>query len=136
MRRIAKSLALAAASLTLAGGSLAQQASPEGVWTTANEQSRYQFYYCGDGAQLCVKLIWLSDKTRQKQPETIPYLNTLPVDQAKPAGAATWKAKIVLPGHTFDGSIQMTGAESMLIKGCEFLVLCAEITLKRYVEPS
>jgi hypothetical protein len=137
MIRIGRVLAAGAASLLLGSVALAQDAgSPEGVWTTKKGESRYQFFYCGDGAALCVKLIYLSEKAQQDKPETVPYINTLQVDRAKPDGNARWKGKIVLPGHTFDGSIEMTGADDVLIKGCEFLVLCADIKLKRYVQPS
>ena len=59
-------------------------ASPAGTWEIEYRDSRYDVTMCGDGTELCAKLIWLGNGADTE--ENLPYLNTFLIDQAKPDG--------------------------------------------------
>lgn len=125
-----KQAAAMAMSLALLGGTFPAQAadlSPEGVWASTSGESHYQFSLCGNGSQLCAKLVYLradalNDKTR-------PYLNTYLVENANPAGANRWQGEVHVLGQSAGGTFTLTGEKSMTLEGCYLVVFCKSYQL-------
>jgi uncharacterized protein (DUF2147 family) len=120
-----KVAAAAFASLLVAAPVLALAADPTGTWQADDGKSRYKITYCQGGDALCGELIWLRDKDDKNW----GYLNQTVV-QGTQAEANTWTGTVSLDGGTYSGTLTMTGADSMKVKGCQG-VFCNTINLSR-----
>jgi uncharacterized protein (DUF2147 family) len=127
--RLKLALALAGA-MTLPA--LAAGASPEGVWQSSTGESRYRVEMCGDGTQLCAKLVWLSDSPVNKGSER--YLNTYLIDKAKKVGGNRWAGDVHAKGQTLSGTVTLRNANTIDLKGCMLVVFCKSFVLNRYGE--
>jgi uncharacterized protein (DUF2147 family) len=126
--------AIAAVTLFLAAAiapAVANAASPVGKWMSGTGESSYEVTLCGDGTQLCAKLVWLREDTRSK--ETLPYLNTFLVEKAKQVDDNRWKGKVHIFGQTLNGTITLARADRIDLEGCLF-VFCKSFELKRIDE--
>jgi len=92
-------------------------ADPTGTWQSTSGESRYKVSYCGDGTQLCAKLTWLRDDARTD--DNLPYLNRYVVQGASPTAANKWAGQLSYAGDTYDGSLTMTGQNSLKLSGCK-----------------
>ena len=92
-------------------------ADPTGTWQTTTGESRYKVSLCGDGTQLCAKLVWLRDDA--KTDENLAYLNRFVVKGAAPASDNKWKGQVNYAGDTFAGTLTMTGSDSLKLNGCQ-----------------
>jgi len=129
MKLIAKSLMAAGLAMSMAGVSVAEDLDPTGLWV-AEENSDYQITRCGDdNSQLCVKLAALRGKMRKER--NLPYLDKIILQGAKPNGANRWKGKMTLFGHTGEATLVMTGADTLNVKMCAYVVVCDEFLLER-----
>ena len=90
---------------------------PTGTWQTTTGESRYKVSYCGDGAQLCAKLVWLRDDARTQ--ENLAYLNHYVVKGAAPAADNKWQGQVNYAGDTFAGTLTMTSTDSLKLNGCQ-----------------
>lgn len=123
-------LALAALALVgLAGPALA---SPEGTWEIEMRDSRYEVTLCGDGTELCARLIWLGNGA--DSPENLPYLNTYLIEKARPTGPGEWQGDLHLYGQTAAGTIRQVGPDQITLTGCVALILCKNYQMYRYAE--
>ncbi|UYO00990.1 MAG: DUF2147 domain-containing protein [Devosia sp.] len=104
-------------------------ASPAGTWEIEYRDSRYDVTLCGDGTELCAKLIWLGNGADTE--ENLPYLNTFLINQAKPDGEGRWKGDLHLYGQTASGTIEQVSDDEMTITGCLFLVACRTFRMYR-----
>lgn len=118
------------AGLVLAGAAPAF-ASPVGTWEIEMRDSRYEATMCGDGTQLCVKLIWLGNGAEQ-QPENIPYLNQLIINEAKQTRPGEWKGQLNLYGHKAAGTITQVNENQITLQGCVLAVFCKSYEMYRY----
>ena len=107
---------------------LATAADPTGTWQTSTGESRYTVSYCGDGTQLCAKLIWLRKDARTE--ENLPYLNHYVVKGAVAADENEWQGVVNYAGESFEGSLTMTDADSLKLNGCKG-VFCKTMKLSR-----
>ena len=124
---LAKKLAAATLCILLAA-SPALAADPTGTWQSTGGESRYRVTYCGDGTQLCAKLTWLRKDARTD--ENLAYLNRYVVKGAVEAAANTWEGQLNYGGETFDGSLVMTGSNSLKLSGCKG-VFCKTMNFDR-----
>lgn len=114
-----KTLALCLMALTLGAAPLAAAtaADPTGTWQSTSGESRYKVTYCGDGKQICAKLTWLRDDARSK--DNLAYLNRYVVRGATETGDNKWAGQLNYAGDSYDGSLTMTGDDSLKLSGCK-----------------
>ena len=104
-------------------------ASPVGVWEIEMGDSRYRVEMCGDGTELCGTLIWLGGGADNR--DNRPYLNTLMIDHAKPAGRNRWKGELHLYGQSAGGTITQESDDLIRLKGCVAFIVCKSYDLYR-----
>ena len=124
--RVLVALGLVAASVMPA------MASPNGVWEFEGHDTRIQLELCGDGTQLCGKLVWLSDADYNAQ--YIKYLNTPVTSGMRAASNGKWKGKLRLLGYDMSGTITQQGEDQVTLSGCAFVVVCKTYKMFRYSE--
>ncbi len=117
---------------TLIFATAAAQASPVGMWEIEMGDSRYDVTMCGDGTQLCARLVWLGNGADNE--ENMPYLNTLLIDEAVPVGKNEWKGTLHLFGQTADGTIRQVSEDHISLRGCVALVLCRDYQMYRMAD--
>jgi uncharacterized protein (DUF2147 family) len=127
---LGKKLAVGILASTLAAAPVfaAIAADPTGTWQSTSGESRYKVSYCGDGTQLCAKLTWLRDDA--KTDENLAYLNRYVVKGATPTAANKWAGRVSYAGDTYDGSLTMTGQNSLKLSGCKGM-FCKTMSFSR-----
>jgi uncharacterized protein (DUF2147 family) len=105
-------------------------ASPEGVWQTTTGESRYRVEMCGDGTQLCAKLVWLSDSPVNNGSEQ--YLNTYLIENANKIADNKWSGQVHAKGQTLSGTVTLRDADTIDLQGCMLVVFCKSFVLKRH----
>jgi len=102
---------------------------PSGIWQAEDGESRYEVTLCGDGSQLCAKLIWIrADVTNDRNKV---YIDTYVVNGAKRYSFREWRGNISLYGHTVYGNVQSFGKNRLKVKGCALIVICINKNLMR-----
>lgn len=101
--------------------------SPVGSWQASTGEARVKVTMCGDGTELCAKLVWLSEKARTK--ENLPLLNDYVVNRAQPTGERNWKGTVRFGGNTASGKIELVSANSITVSGCK--VVCKTFRFNR-----
>lgn len=102
--------------------------SPAGTWQTASGESRFEVSLCGDGTQVCAKLVWLRSDART--PDTVPYLNTYVLRGATQAVANKWRGDAEYMGENVKGTLTLLGPDAMTLNGCKG-VFCQKVELHR-----
>jgi uncharacterized protein (DUF2147 family) len=125
MKRVLACVSLVALAI---GPASAQGLSPIGKWKLDAGDSQYEVTYCGDGKQLCAKVIYLGPGTLDDH--TRPYLNTYLVEGAKPAGANRWKGTVSVYGDKLAGTVEQLGPDLIKLTGCK-LIFCKSFKLLR-----
>ncbi len=102
---------------------------PTGIWEATDGESRYDVALCGDGTQLCAKLIWIkpseiSDRNRK-------YIDTFVLRGAERVSEREWRGNIELYGHSVNGSVTRLGEDVMQVRGCALLVVCERHVITR-----
>ncbi|HHB81965.1 MAG TPA: DUF2147 domain-containing protein [Devosia sp.] len=115
--------------VTMGQSSLLQNFNPNGVWAADAGDARYDVALCGDGTQICVKLIWI--KPDQINERNIQLLNKYVIYEGKRAHLAEWRGKIDIYGMTLDGSVKILGQNKVKVTGCAFGLFCEGFTLSR-----
>jgi hypothetical protein len=129
MKVIGKTILALGLTAAMAGGSLAQDLDPTGVWV-AEENSDYSVSWCGaDNRSLCVQLVGLRGNMRK--PRNLEYLNSTIIKGAKPAGANLWKGKMSVFGVTGDAIVTMRADNDLHVKLCAYIVICDEYEMTR-----
>ena len=118
---------------TLAVGSVApaaaEQFSPVGRWKSATGESHYDVSLCGDGTQLCAKLVWLRDDALSD--ETEPYLGTYLIENADAVAQNTWQGEVHIFDQTLGGTITVVDPRTISLQGCYLVVICKSFELKK-----
>ena len=124
-----KRLIIIVLSWVMFGGiALAGDPNPVGSWETESGEARYRVTLCGDGTELCAKLVWLRDDMRT--PENMQYLNKYVMRGAKVDGPNTWRGAVDVYGETATGHIRAINASQMKLTGCMAL-LCQTVTFNK-----
>lgn len=118
---------LAAASLAVlfAAPAFAQDASPNGTWVDRWGTS-FTFELCGDGTQLCGTLNDIQGDSRTE--ENLAFVNQQVV-QGTQTGPNKWEGQIALNGGGAKAIVELTGADTLKITGCQ--LLCSSIDYQR-----
>ncbi|MCF6344048.1 MAG: DUF2147 domain-containing protein [Devosiaceae bacterium] len=108
---------------------LAEPMNPTGLWQADDGESRYEVSLCGDGTQLCAKLVWI-------QPDKIKaankvYIDTYVVNKIKRATDREWRGNISLYGVTVSGNVQAYSNDKLVVRGCALIVICIKQGLTR-----
>jgi uncharacterized protein (DUF2147 family) len=129
MKTIPRAAAAAALVLLLAGPALAAPIhSPAGIWVTNGGESKYELTLCGDGDDLCARMIWVNDTELGQKLK--PYLGEVMLVTAPRVATQKWRGQITLHGHKVKGSIELRDANNIHVRGCEG-VLCQGVELIR-----
>jgi uncharacterized protein (DUF2147 family) len=105
-------------------------ASPAGTWEIEMRDSRYRVELCGDGTQLCGRLIWLGNGADNA--ENLPYLNTMLIDHAPRTGPNQWRGELHLFGQSAAGTITQVGPDQISLRGCFLGIICRTYQMYRY----
>ena len=119
--------ALAIAAFSLAPA-LAAGPTPVGIWQSTTGESRYEVTLCGDGSQLCARLVWLRADART--PENLQYLNKTVVRGAVATAPNTWKGAVSYSGETLRGSLKLVSANQLQLNGCK-AIFCQSLSFVR-----
>jgi len=122
--RTAAALFLAAAIATPA----AAAQSPAGTWQTTTGESRFEVTLCGDGTEVCAKLVWLRPDART--PDNLAYLNSFVLLGAKRALENKWRGTAEYMGEVVKGTLTLVDADTITINGCKG-ALCQKFELTR-----
>ena len=105
------------------------QFDPTGIWEADDHESRYDVTLCGDGSQICAKLVWIQpDKINDRN---IQYLNKYVIYQANRATPGEWRGQIDIYGTKVGGSMKIHDQNTIKVVGCAFYVLCQGFSLDR-----
>jgi len=128
--RISLATAAAAAVLTASAAFADAARDPHGVWLRPEGGVQFSFYDCGK--QLCAKVI------DARSDEDKASIGTVILRGATKTGANEWKGKLFNAddGKTYDGTITVTSANELTLKGCLWGVLCSGETWKRVSAPT
>lgn len=107
-------------------------ASPNGIWELETRDTRFELTLCGDGTELCGKLVWLSDADYNEQYRQ--FLDAPMARELKPVANGRWKGDMMLFGYTLSGTVTQVSAEQMTLQGCAFLVVCKTYQMYRTSE--
>jgi uncharacterized protein (DUF2147 family) len=124
------SAALAAlfAVMPLVPAALAQaRPSPVGNWELVTGEQRYRVSFCGDGTQICAKLVWLHPSLRT--PENVRLLNTYVVQGAVADPNGGWAGTVTLDGKSYTGKVTLVGENAMRVNACSGM-LCQAFELR------
>jgi uncharacterized protein (DUF2147 family) len=128
MINFAKKLSAAAIVLAVSIAPAFAAQSPAGTWQTTTGESRFEISLCGDGTQVCAKLVWLREDARTA--ENLPYLNSYVLMGAKRALENKWRGQAEYQGELVKGTLTLVDANTMTINGCKG-ALCQKFALTR-----
>ena len=120
-----KIAAAAFASLLASAPVLAIAADPTGTWAATDGKSRYEITFCGDGAALCGKLIWLRDADDPNR----DYLNQVVV-KGQQSAENKWTGSVLHEGDIYSGTMIMTGEGRLKVTGCQ-AIFCQTVNLTK-----
>lgn len=118
--------AIVAAALSIAPAFAAQ--SPAGTWQTVTGESRFEVTLCGDGTEVCARLVWLRDDARTA--ENLSYLNSYVLKGAKRALENKWRGSAEYMGEVVKGTLTLVDGNTITINGCKG-ALCQKFELTR-----
>ena len=101
---------------------LAEPMDPTGLWAVDDGESRYEITLCGDGTQLCAKLVWIRPDVISDRNKV--YLNTYVINKAKRKTDREWRGGAVIYGFPIAGSVRAHSKDRMTLRGCALLVIC------------
>jgi len=113
---------------------LAEPFNPVGFWEAEDKESRYEITLCGDGTQLCGKLIWIRPDVLNDRNKV--YLDTYIVEGAPSFSEREWRGTINLYGHSVAGNVRLLSQDYLLVRGCAFLIICERKLLSRIADAS
>lgn len=117
---------IVATTLAIAPAFAAQ--SPAGTWQTVSGESRFEVTLCGDGTEVCAKLVWLRDDARTA--ENLGYLNSYVLKGARRALENKWRGSAEYLGEVVKGTLTLVDGNTMTINGCKG-ALCQTFELTR-----
>ena len=133
----------AAALALLLTAAAALAADPAGLWQTQDGDSRIRIAPCG--AALCGTLAWLREPADAQGRPKLDAANGDPALRGRPLAGiplisgmvrdgAGWRGKVYNPedGKTYDATLALKDASTLLLQGCLAVVLCQTETLTRF----
>ena len=123
-----KFIATAVLATTLAIAPAFAAQSPAGTWQTVTGESRFEVTLCGDGTEVCARLVWLRDDARTA--ENLGYLNAYVLKGAKRALENKWRGSAEYMGEVVKGTLTLIDGDTITINGCKG-ALCQKFELTR-----
>lgn len=120
------SAAIIAAVVSIAPAFAAQ--SPAGTWQAVSGESRFEVTLCGDGTEVCARLVWL--RADAKTPENLGYLDSYVLKGAKRALENKWRGAAEYMGEVVKGTLTLVDSNTITINGCKG-ALCQKFELTR-----
>lgn len=111
---------------------LAEPFDPTGIWEASDGESRYDVSLCGDGTQLCGKLIWIRPDVINERNKS--YIDTYIVNGARRVSDREWRGTISLYGVNVAGSVTRLGADLMQVRGCALVIICERQIVSRIAD--
>lgn len=102
--------------------------NPEGTWQSTDGSSRFEVTLCGDGTQICAKLVYLGGEAATA--ENMQYLDQYVLMGAKRAMENKWRGQAEYLGEIVKGTLTMVSEDTMTINGCKG-ALCQKFELVR-----
>lgn len=102
--------------------------SPAGTWQTITGESRFEVTLCGDGTEVCARLVWLRDDARTA--ENLEYLDSYVLKGAKRALENKWRGSAEYMGEVVKGTLTLVDGNTITINGCKG-ALCQKFELTR-----
>ncbi|WP_417309286.1 DUF2147 domain-containing protein [Devosia sp.] len=106
----------------------AAEPNPVGNWETTTGESRYKVSRCGNGQELCARLIWLRDDARTA--ENLALLNNYVLTGARQVEPNSWVGTVVYDGDTYSGSVAFKGDNLLTVRSCSG-IFCQSYDLRR-----
>lgn len=129
MNTISKTMLAAVAMVAWVGQPMAGTIhSPAGIWITNGGESKYELTLCGDGDDLCAKMIWVNNSELGQKLK--PYLGEAMLVTAPRVATQKWRGRITLQGQTVNGSVEILDANNIHVRGCAG-ALCQGVELIR-----
>lgn len=128
MNRLLNAFALGALATTLTVAPAFAAMSPAGTWQSVTGESRFVVTLCGDGTQVCAKLVWLRDDART--PENVAYLGSYVLEGASRALDNKWRGEAEYMGEAVKGTLTLVDENTLTINGCKG-ALCQKFELRR-----
>lgn len=122
----------------------AHAATPEGLWMSADRDTKVRIVDCG--GKLCATVVWLDEpndpktgrpKTDKHNPDPVkrnrPLVGLQVVSGMVPNGANGWSGQIYNAddGRTYKAYLTIEGANTVKVEGCVLTVLCKDHTWTR-----
>jgi hypothetical protein len=107
--------------------SLAQEATPEGVWRDAYGTT-LKISLCGDGTQLCAELVDVQGKSRTQA--NLAYVNQQ-VLQADMTAPNKWQGTVIFDGNKAVSTVTQVAPSMIEIEGCRAAILCQTLAFNR-----
>jgi uncharacterized protein (DUF2147 family) len=98
-----------------------------GIFQTEDGTQDYEVTLCGDGTQLCGRLVGLhgaEDNATARQ-----YLGTYIVKNLRKASENVWKGTITFKDKSANGSVTINPGKDLIMSGCAYIFFCANIRL-------
>jgi uncharacterized protein (DUF2147 family) len=102
--------------------------SPAGTWQSTDGSTRFEVTLCGEGAEVCAKLVYLGGEAAT--PENMQYLNQYVLLGAKRALENKWRGQAEYMGEIVKGTMTLVDSDTMTINGCKG-ALCQKFELNR-----
>lgn len=133
MKNLTGAILAAALALGLGGAgcapAFATTLSPVGRWQSDTGESRYQLSMCGDGTQLCARVIWLRSDIEATPARK--YLGTYMLEDARRVGPHKWHGIVHFMGYRLAGDVTVVNPSTIALRGCAFAIFCKTFHLKR-----
>ena len=127
LRRLSFAFGLVA--MTLAGAMPVRANEMVGVFQTVDGAQDYEVTYCGNGKQLCGKLIALHGAGDTE--DNRRYIGKYIVENLNPAGTNVWKGLLTINNNSANGTATLIPGKELILKGCAYIILCAEFRMKQ-----
>jgi uncharacterized protein (DUF2147 family) len=133
MRNLMRAAAAAAISAAIAMSPVVALADEViGIFQTWDGAQDYEVSLCGNGKQLCGKLIALhGDSSAGDTAYNRTFLGKYIVEKINPAGPNVWKGLITINTHQANGTATLTPGKELVLYGCAYIVMCAEFKMKQ-----
>ena len=114
---------------TAAPANLVRTFNAEGLWDAPELDARFDVTYCGDGRQICVKLVWIKPSVLNDKNRTL--LNTYVIHEGRETSPLVWRGELKVYEYTFAGNIAVVEADKVAVTGCAFFFFCKSFTMDR-----
>lgn len=98
-----------------------------GIWTTTDRNMEYVVELCGDGTQLCGRLVALHGPANSAEGRA--FLNLPIVDQLVQVSPNVWQGTVHHQGQSASGTVTLQPDRSIVVNGCMYFILCRSYTL-------